>query len=165
MDVERRYFDDMAPLSARGAGRQAAAAGHQRPQPRQERLSAADVHLAAGRRRRPRLLAAPALPDRSGRPARAGFEIPNTPMVNDPLHSTVVQLSRSAVAGKPYTVSEVNHPFPNEYACEGIPILAAYAALHDWDGMFWYTLAHDDAGRRPAAARSAISTSAPIRSR
>jgi hypothetical protein len=64
-------------------------------------------------------------------------------MVNDPRRSTVVQLSRTAVAGKPYTVSEVNHPFPAEYACEGIPILAAYAALHDWDGIFWYTLAHD----------------------
>ena len=71
---------------------------------------------------------------------RKGFEIPNTPMVNDPSHSSVVQLSRTAMAGKPYTVSEVNHPFPNEYACEGIPILAAYAALHDWDGIFWYTL-------------------------
>src|ERR1043165_3144237 len=57
----------------------------------------------------------------------------NQPMVNDPLHSTVVQLSRTAVAGKPYTVSETNHPFPNEYASEGIPILAAYAAFQDWD--------------------------------
>jgi hypothetical protein len=65
--------------------------------------------------------------------------IPNTPMVNAPLQSTVVELSRTAFAGKPYTVSEVNHPFPNEYASEGIPILAAYAALQDWDGVFWYT--------------------------
>ncbi len=65
--------------------------------------------------------------------------IPNTPMVNDPLNSTVVELSRTAFAGKPYTVSETNHPFPNDYACEGIPILAAYAALQDWDGVFWYT--------------------------
>lgn len=79
---------------------------------------------------------------KTGRPT--GFEVPNTAMVDDPLHSTVVQLSRSAVAGKPYTVSEVNHPFPNEYACEGVPILAAYAALQDWDGIFWYTLAHKD---------------------
>ena len=63
----------------------------------------------------------------------------NTPMVNDPNNSTVVELSRTAFAGKPYTVSEVNHPFPNDYACEGIPILAAYAALQDWDGIFWYT--------------------------
>jgi hypothetical protein len=65
--------------------------------------------------------------------------IPNTPMVNDPRNSTVVELSRTAFAGKPYTVSEVNHPFPNDYASEGIPILAAYVALQDWDGVFWYT--------------------------
>ena len=48
------------------------------------------------------------------------------PMVNDPYNSTVVELSRTAVAGKPYTVSEVNNPFPNDWASEGIPILAAY---------------------------------------
>ena len=63
----------------------------------------------------------------------------NTPMVNDPLHSTVVQLSRTAVAGKPYTVSEFNHPFPNEWASEGIPILAAYAGFQDWDAVMLYT--------------------------
>ena len=63
----------------------------------------------------------------------------NTPMVNDPLHSTVVQLSRTAVAGKPYTVSEFNHPFPNAWASEGIPILAAYGALQDWDAIIVYT--------------------------
>lgn len=67
-----------------------------------------------------------------------------TPMINDPAISTVVQLSRSAVNGKPYTVSETNHPFPSEYACEGIPILAAYALLQDWDGVFYYSLEHDD---------------------
>ncbi|HWH69173.1 MAG TPA: hypothetical protein VNT26_07295, partial [Candidatus Sulfotelmatobacter sp.] len=83
---------------------------------------------------------------------RAGFEINNTPMVDNPLHSTVVELSRSAFAGKPYIVSEVNHPFPAESACEGIPILAAYAALQDWDGVFWYTLAHVDVtGTEPMA--------------
>jgi len=65
--------------------------------------------------------------------------IPNTPMVNDPFNSTVVELSRTAFAGKPYTVSEVNHPYPNEWASEGIPILAAYAGFQDWDGIFWYT--------------------------
>jgi len=75
---------------------------------------------------------------------KQGFSIENTPMVDDPLHSTVVQLSRSAMAGKPYTVSETNHPFPNEYACEGIGILAAYAALHDWDGIFFYTFEHKE---------------------
>jgi len=81
---------------------------------------------------------------------RRGFEISNTPMVDEPLRSTVVQLARSAVAGKPYIVSEYNHPFPNEYAAEGVPILAAYAALQDWDGLFAYTLAHGDIVQAPA---------------
>ncbi len=73
-----------------------------------------------------------------------GFTVGNTPMVDQPLKCSAVQLSRTAVAGRPYTVSEANHPFPNECACEGVPILAAYAALQDWDGIFWYTLAHQD---------------------
>ncbi|MHC4368600.1 MAG: hypothetical protein ACYSW8_13410 [Planctomycetota bacterium] len=73
---------------------------------------------------------------------RRTFSIKNTPMVDDPFNSTIVQLSRSAVAGKPYTVSETNHPFPSEYACEGIGILAAYSAFHDWDGIYLYTFEH-----------------------
>lgn len=68
--------------------------------------------------------------------------IENTPMVNDPAFSTIVQLSRSAVEGKPYTVSETNHPYPSEYACEGLPVLSAYSMLQDWDGVFLYTLEH-----------------------
>jgi hypothetical protein len=67
------------------------------------------------------------------------YYVKKLPMVNDPYNSTVVELARSAIAGKPYTVSEVNDPFPNDYAGEGIPILAAYASLQDWDGIFWYT--------------------------
>jgi hypothetical protein len=68
-----------------------------------------------------------------------GRSFKNAPMVNDPFHSTVVELSRTAVAGKPYTVSEVNNPFPNQFACEGTPILAAYACFQDWSSVIWYT--------------------------
>ncbi len=63
----------------------------------------------------------------------------HAPMVNDPLNSTVVELSRTAVAGKPYTVSEVNNPYPSQFGSEGIPILAAYAGFLDWDAVIWYT--------------------------
>ena len=70
------------------------------------------------------------------------FKILNTPMVNEPEKSTVVTLHRSSVLGKPFTVSEVNHPYPNEYAAEMIPVLASYAAFLDWDGIFWYSFEH-----------------------
>jgi hypothetical protein len=67
-----------------------------------------------------------------------GRPFKNAPMVNDPFNSTVVELSRTPVAGKPFTVSEVNNPFPNQFACEGIPILAAYAGFQDWGAIVWY---------------------------
>ncbi|HEX5787434.1 MAG TPA: hypothetical protein VFY03_04605 [Woeseiaceae bacterium] len=63
----------------------------------------------------------------------------NLPMVNDPLDSTIVKLSRSPFSDHAFTVSEVNHPNPSEYSAEMIPILAAYAGLQDWDGIYFYT--------------------------
>lgn len=63
----------------------------------------------------------------------------NTPMVDDPLDSIVVKLSRSPFLDRAFTVSEVNHPNPNEYSAEMIPILAAYAGFQDWDGIYFYT--------------------------
>ena len=63
----------------------------------------------------------------------------HNPMVNEPFNSTAAELSRTAIAGKPYTVSEVNNPFPNQFACEGIPILAAYGGFQGWDAIVWYT--------------------------
>lgn len=152
VELERRYFDDMArflrseldvkPLLVATSDHNHGKSGYPLVTSA-ARLDVVDGHVYW---QHPHYLTDPA----TGR--QTGFEIPNTPMVNDPLHSTVVQLSRTAVAGKPYTVSEVNHPFPNEYACEGIPILAAYAALEDWDGIFWYTLAHDHLVGGPSRA-------------
>jgi hypothetical protein len=63
----------------------------------------------------------------------------NSAMVDQPTRSTIVKLSRSPMLGRPFTVSEVNHPNPNEYASEMIPILASYAAFQDWDGIYFYT--------------------------
>jgi hypothetical protein len=63
----------------------------------------------------------------------------NTAMVNAPLHSTIVGLSRTTFAGKPYTVSETNHPFPNQWVAEGMPITASYGDFQDWDMVITYT--------------------------
>jgi len=66
------------------------------------------------------------------------LRVKNTAMVNDPLDSTVVQFARTPVLGRPFTISETNHPFPHRYACEGFPILTAYALFQDWDGLLWF---------------------------
>ncbi len=62
----------------------------------------------------------------------------NDAMVNDPTDSTVVQFARTPMVGVPFVISETNHPYPHIYASEGIPILAAYAMLQDWDGVIFH---------------------------
>ena len=144
LDVERRFYQAMAEFLRKDVGVEALLIGnsdhgHSRTgYPQLAGTSLLDVVDSHVYWQHPSYQTDPA----TGR--QTGFTIGNTPMVDGPLNSTVVQLSRSAFAGKPFTVSEVNHPYPNEYACEGIPILAAYAALQDWDGIFWYSLAHQD---------------------
>lgn len=63
----------------------------------------------------------------------------NTPMVNVPLDSTIVQFARSAPLEKPFTIGETNHAFPHRFATEGYPLLTAYAQLQDWDALNWFS--------------------------
>lgn len=42
------------------------------------------------------------------------------------------------VAEKPFMITEWNHCYPNEYLLEGVPLMAAYAALQGWDGVMQF---------------------------
>ena len=79
---------------------------------------------------------------RSHRPGyhwrRDDWWIANSPMVDAPDASLPAHCSRSTVQGLPYIVSEINEPFPNDYAAEFIPIAAAYGLLQGWDGIIFY---------------------------
>ncbi len=68
------------------------------------------------------------------------WQIGNEAMVNS--MSCILGLAGQRVDGKPYTVSEYNHPFPNQYGAEGQPMLRAYGAFQGWDGVFEYTYNH-----------------------
>jgi glycosidase len=59
----------------------------------------------------------------------------NIALVNTP-GGTLTGLAARRVAGKPYTVSEYNHPAPNQYVAEGFPMIAAFGAFQGWDGVF-----------------------------
>lgn len=61
------------------------------------------------------------------------------PMVNEPNGGTLPGLASRRFAGKPYTISEYNHPYPSFYGAEGQPMLHAYAAFQGWDGVFAYS--------------------------
>ena len=77
--------------------------------------------------------------------------VKNDPMVNDPADSTVAQFARTPVEGLPFVVSETNHPYPHVWRAEGMPILTAYALLHDWDGIDWFDWGPPNVGVGPNA--------------
>ncbi len=45
-------------------------------------------------------------------------------------------------AGRPYTVSEYNQPWPNTYAAPIAPLLAAFGAFQDWDSIMHFAYSH-----------------------
>ncbi len=66
------------------------------------------------------------------------WRICNKAMVNSTA-SRIRDLAAQRVYGKPYTISEYNHPYPNFYGAEGQPMFRAYGALQGWDGVFEYS--------------------------
>jgi hypothetical protein len=55
---------------------------------------------------------------------------------------TLTWLAMGRVAGKPYTVSEYNHPSPHPYLAEGLPMIASFGAFQNWDGIYMFAYSH-----------------------
>ncbi len=69
----------------------------------------------------------------------ANWFVPNISLVNTlGDDNTLAGLARQRIQGKPFVVTEYNHPQPNYYGSEGPLLLAAYGALQDWDGIWMY---------------------------
>lgn len=67
------------------------------------------------------------------------WNVPNISLVNTlGDDNTLAGLARQRIVGKPFTVTEYQHPSPNSYSAEGPLLLAAYAALQDWDGLWLF---------------------------
>lgn len=69
--------------------------------------------------------------------------LPNVSMVNEiDGDNTLTGLARQRIKGKPFTVTEYQHPSPNYYGAEGPIMLAAYGGLQDWDGLWLFDYGH-----------------------
>ena len=65
------------------------------------------------------------------------YLVANTSMTREE-GGTLSGLAEHRVEGKPFTVTEYDHPAPSEYAAEEVPMLLATAAWQDWDGVFFF---------------------------
>jgi hypothetical protein len=88
--------------------------------------------------------------------AKEPWKIGNDAMVNS--LGNILRLAGQRVLSKPYTISEYNHPYPNQYGAEAQTTLATYGALQGWDGIFQYSYNHyvNATSRRPCRGASSI---------
>ncbi|HNY28521.1 MAG TPA: carbohydrate binding domain-containing protein [Candidatus Sumerlaeota bacterium] len=81
-------------------------------------------------------------PDFPGRPWDGNnWFIKQDAMTDFPESATLFELAASRLAGKPFTLSEYNHPAPNDYQAETVPLVAAFGAAHDWSGVWLFDYA------------------------
>ncbi len=72
----------------------------------------------------------------------ADWFIEQKPMTDNLKGATLFELAAERLAGKPYTVSEYNHPAPLDAQAECVPMIASFAARQGWDGVWLYTYSH-----------------------
>jgi hypothetical protein len=78
-----------------------------------------------------------------GRPWDQGnWTVNQIAMVKNRDRSPLFGLAASRLKGKPFTVSEYNHPAPNDSQAECVPMLTAFAAAQDWDGLWLFAYSH-----------------------
>jgi len=69
------------------------------------------------------------------------YSIPNKPMIQSSRYGTFWSLTCGKYYNKPFTVSEYNHPYPNEHSHEKFTMLGSWASFHDFDAIYQYTYA------------------------
>ncbi len=65
----------------------------------------------------------------------------NRTMVNEP-GGVLPRQALRRVRGKPHCITEYNPAAPNTFGSEGFLLLAAFAALQDWDAVFPFAYSH-----------------------
>jgi hypothetical protein len=70
----------------------------------------------------------------------------NRPMVGDKNYGLFSEMALHGLEGRPYFIIEYNHPAPNEYSAETIPLVIPFAHVQDFDAvnLFEFSLRQSD---------------------
>ena len=145
-DTEAAYYADMRDYLRAELGVRSLLVGSQLGAysifPVQDQLDVIDIHAYWQH---------PTFPGRSG--DWQNWIVGNKSMVNEPDGGYASWSAMYRVADRPFLITEYNHSSPNTYSAEGFPLMAAYGALQDFDGIFAYSYSHLllpwDSGRMP----------------
>ena len=72
------------------------------------------------------------------------WDITNVSQITDRSGGTLGEMAAQRPEGKPYSVSEYDHPAPNDFLGEAAALFGAYGSLQDWDALYFYNYAEDE---------------------
>jgi len=72
--------------------------------------------------------------------SRSDWIIRNSSMVTSKTGGTLQKFGQHRTKGMPLTISEYDHPAPNEFCAEMYPMLNSVAAFQNWDGIYHFCL-------------------------
>ena len=73
------------------------------------------------------------------------WQIRNQPLVSEwDLESISKVMGGYAIDGKPFTISEYQHAFPNRFQTEMMPLISSYGSFHDVDGIMFFQYAESN---------------------
>jgi len=79
------------------------------------------------------------------------FYVKNKSLLKAEDGGTLTELAASRIFGKVFSVTEYDHPYPNQFSSEMLPMLSVFASLQDWDCI--YTFCYDVSQKNPETAR------------
>lgn len=94
----------------------------------------------------------PSFPGRPWDPAN--WTIGNTSMTAAADGGTFRRLAAFRCRGMPFSVSEYNHPAPNDHAAELFPLVSVMGALQDWDAVYQFAYCNRSDGYGPGRIES-----------
>lgn len=66
------------------------------------------------------------------------YYVQNQPLIKAKSNNTLTSLAKRRIYGKPFSVSEYDHPYPNQYTAEMYPMISSYGCFQDWDCIFTF---------------------------
>lgn len=69
---------------------------------------------------------------------QSDYYVDNKDLTREINSNTLLNLAKYRVYGKPFSVSEYDHPYPNQYSSQMYPMLASFASFQDWDLIFTF---------------------------
>lgn len=69
---------------------------------------------------------------------KSDYYVNNPSLTKAGSNNTLINLAKQRIYGKPFSVTEYDHPYPNQYGAEMYAMYASFASFQDWDCIYTF---------------------------